>query len=186
MRCRCWGRCNKKSGCFDFRRSKGSVFFRLPTFLLKLHFLSRSKDTSSVSAYADPPSPFRGSFAGCDTFRSLSQQGRRCFSTANLLIASARPVLQQRHLIRLADARHLPLQGEGLRASGAVLFFCRILAFRVQLRPYENLVDPPSPDCRSHSFSRTGHCPLITDHSKLPLTLHRRTAALTPSPAFDH
>ena len=67
---------------------KGSVFFRLPTFLLELHSPSRSKDTSSVSLTLDTftpesralwvlsPSgtlgvqaPLRGRLAKCDALR---------------------------------------------------------------------------------------------------------------------
>ena len=34
MKCRCWGRCNKKDGSFDLFCSERSVAFRLPAFLL--------------------------------------------------------------------------------------------------------------------------------------------------------
>ena len=54
---------------------KGSVFFRLPTFLLHLHSLSRSKDTSSVSAYADPPSCLNCPLRGRSGYRPLSGEG---------------------------------------------------------------------------------------------------------------
>ena len=130
-----------RRGRAERNRTEGNDGFRLLTFLLELHSPSRSRDTASVSLTLDTftpelsPSgtlgvqaPLRGRLAGSDTFRSLSRQRQRVFPTADLLIASALPVPKQRHLIRLADARHLPLQGEGLR--GAIRFVTMLLHYR--------------------------------------------------------
>ena len=82
MRRRCCGRCNKKNGSTEFCRSKKRRRFPTAIFLLLLHALFRSRDTSSVSLTLDTftpelrPSdalgvqaPPKGRLAKCDTLR---------------------------------------------------------------------------------------------------------------------
>ena len=88
MRRRCCGRCYKKTAVSSFVAAKSGGVFRQPIFLLLLHSLFRSRDTSSVSLTLDTftpesralgvlrPSdalgvqaPPRGRLAKCDTLR---------------------------------------------------------------------------------------------------------------------
>ena len=57
MRRRCCGRCNKKNGSTEFCRSKKRRRFPTAIFLLPLHSLFRSRDTSSVSLTLDTFTP---------------------------------------------------------------------------------------------------------------------------------
>ena len=73
-----------RRGRAERNRAEGNDGFRLPTFLLHLHSLSRSKDTSSVLPYGNLPSPPKGRFG-------RSAAPHRAFARAPLRLFLAAP-----------------------------------------------------------------------------------------------